>query len=188
MGMHVSYAFASAIFLYLSLGYIRPMIMGNFSEAPPFGIITHLNWTRDDLGPLRQLVLQPVPHALDRVPLRIHDAVRHARLDDPGGREIRRRARGQKKFVDRGTAGRPSGRASSGAGPWLQRHLRVDPPLGLVVCDPDDADGRHRRAADRHRRRQLVPVGRQARHRPPVSARLPPRSRSRPEAFKDGVK
>ncbi len=45
MGMHVSYAFASAIFLYLSLGYIRPMIMGNFSEAPPFGIITHLNWT-----------------------------------------------------------------------------------------------------------------------------------------------
>ena len=45
MGMHVSYAFASAIFLYLSLGYIRPMILGNFSEAPPFGIITHLNWT-----------------------------------------------------------------------------------------------------------------------------------------------
>ena len=45
LGMHVSYAFASAIFLYLSLGYIRPMIMGNFSEAPPFGIITHLNWT-----------------------------------------------------------------------------------------------------------------------------------------------
>ena len=45
MGMHVSYAFASAIFLYLSLGYIRPMILGNFGEAPPFGIITHLNWT-----------------------------------------------------------------------------------------------------------------------------------------------
>ncbi|MBE7200336.1 MAG: photosynthetic reaction center subunit M, partial [Parafilimonas terrae] len=45
MGTHVSWAFASAIFLYLSLGYIRPLLMGNFSEAPPFGIITHLNWT-----------------------------------------------------------------------------------------------------------------------------------------------
>ncbi len=49
--------FASAIFLYLSLGYIRPMIMGNFSEAPPFGIITHLNWTATILGSVRQLVL-----------------------------------------------------------------------------------------------------------------------------------
>ncbi|TPW29594.1 photosynthetic reaction center subunit M [Pararhizobium mangrovi] len=45
MGTHTSWAFASAIFLYLSLGFIRPVLMGNFSEAPPFGIVPHLNWT-----------------------------------------------------------------------------------------------------------------------------------------------
>ena len=45
MGVHVSLAFACAIFLYLSLGIIRPVLMGDFSEAPPFGIIPHLNWT-----------------------------------------------------------------------------------------------------------------------------------------------
>ncbi|MBY8335635.1 photosynthetic reaction center subunit M [Alteriqipengyuania sp. NZ-12B] len=45
MSTHVAWAFASAIFLYLSLGFIRPMLMGSWHEAPPFGIIPHLNWT-----------------------------------------------------------------------------------------------------------------------------------------------
>ena len=45
MGTHVSLAFACAIFLFLSIGIIRPALMGDFSEAPPFGIIPHLNWT-----------------------------------------------------------------------------------------------------------------------------------------------
>ncbi len=38
MGTHVSWAFASAIWLYLVLGFIRPLLMGHFSEAVPFGI------------------------------------------------------------------------------------------------------------------------------------------------------
>ena len=45
MGTHTSWAFASAIFLYLSLGLFRPILMGSWSEAVPFGLITHLNWT-----------------------------------------------------------------------------------------------------------------------------------------------
>ncbi len=45
MGTHVAWAFASAIFLYLSLGFIRPLLMGDFSEAVPFGIFPHLDWT-----------------------------------------------------------------------------------------------------------------------------------------------
>jgi photosynthetic reaction center M subunit len=45
MGTHVAWAFASAIWLYLVLGFIRPVIMGSWSEAVPFGIIAHLNWT-----------------------------------------------------------------------------------------------------------------------------------------------
>ena len=45
MGTHVAWAFASAIFLYLSLGFFRPLLMGSWHEAVPFGIIPHLNWT-----------------------------------------------------------------------------------------------------------------------------------------------
>jgi len=45
MGTHVSWAFASAIFLYLSLGFIRPLLMGSWGEAVPFGIFPHLDWT-----------------------------------------------------------------------------------------------------------------------------------------------
>ena len=47
MGTHVSWAFASAIWLYLVLGFIRPLLMGSFSEAVPFGIFPHLDWTNN---------------------------------------------------------------------------------------------------------------------------------------------
>ncbi len=45
MGTHVAWAFASAIFLYLVLGFIRPLLMGSWSEAVPFGVFPHLDWT-----------------------------------------------------------------------------------------------------------------------------------------------
>jgi photosynthetic reaction center M subunit len=45
LGNHVPWAFASAIFLYLVLGFIRPALMGSWSEAVPFGIFPHLDWT-----------------------------------------------------------------------------------------------------------------------------------------------
>ncbi len=45
MGTHVAWAFASAIFLYLALGFFRPIMMGSWSEAVPFGIFPHLDWT-----------------------------------------------------------------------------------------------------------------------------------------------
>lgn len=45
LGTHVAWAFASAIFLYLVLGFIRPLLMGSWSEAVPFGIFPHLDWT-----------------------------------------------------------------------------------------------------------------------------------------------
>ena len=47
MGTHVSYAFAAAIWLFLVLGFLRPLLMGNFSEAVPFGIFSHLEWTNN---------------------------------------------------------------------------------------------------------------------------------------------
>jgi len=45
MGTHTAWAFASAIWLYLVLGLIRPVMMGCWCEAVPFGIFPHLDWT-----------------------------------------------------------------------------------------------------------------------------------------------
>jgi photosynthetic reaction center M subunit len=45
MGTHVAWGFAAAIWLYLVLGFIRPLAMGSWSEAVPFGIFPHLDWT-----------------------------------------------------------------------------------------------------------------------------------------------
>jgi photosynthetic reaction center M subunit len=45
MGTHVAWAFAAALWLYFVLGFIRPVLMGSWSEAVPFGIFPHLDWT-----------------------------------------------------------------------------------------------------------------------------------------------
>ncbi len=45
LGTHTAWAFAAAIWLYLVLGFIRPLLMGSWSEAVPFGIFPHLDWT-----------------------------------------------------------------------------------------------------------------------------------------------
>jgi photosynthetic reaction center M subunit len=45
MGTHTAWAFASAIWLYLVIGFIRPVLLGNWGEAVPFGIFPHLDWT-----------------------------------------------------------------------------------------------------------------------------------------------
>jgi len=45
LGTHVPWAFASAIWLYLVCGFLRPLLMGSWGEAVPFGIFPHLNWT-----------------------------------------------------------------------------------------------------------------------------------------------
>ena len=47
MGKHVSWAFASAIWLFLVLGLIRPILMGSWSHAVPYGIFSHLDWTNN---------------------------------------------------------------------------------------------------------------------------------------------
>jgi photosynthetic reaction center M subunit len=47
MSNYLAWAFAAAIFLFLVLGFIRPILMGSWSEAPPFGIFPHLDWTQN---------------------------------------------------------------------------------------------------------------------------------------------
>ncbi len=45
LGTHAAWAFASAIWLYLVCGFIHPLMVGSWSEAVPFGIFPHLDWT-----------------------------------------------------------------------------------------------------------------------------------------------
>ncbi len=44
MGTHLSWAFGSAIFLYLAF-FFQPLLVGSWSEMVPFGIFPHLDWT-----------------------------------------------------------------------------------------------------------------------------------------------
>ena len=45
MGTHIAWAFAAAIWLFLVLGLLRPILMGSWSEGVPYGIFPHLDWT-----------------------------------------------------------------------------------------------------------------------------------------------
>jgi photosynthetic reaction center M subunit len=45
MGKHIAWAFAAALWLVMVLGLIRPVLMGSWSEAVPYGIFPHLDWT-----------------------------------------------------------------------------------------------------------------------------------------------
>ena len=79
LGTHTAWAFASAIWLYL-VARLHPAAADGPLERG--GAVRHLPASRLDrrvLDPLRQPVLQSVPHALDRVPLRLGAAVRDAR-------------------------------------------------------------------------------------------------------------
>ncbi len=103
MGKHVAWAFASAIWLFLVLGLIRPVLMGSWSEAVPYGIFSHLDWT--NLFSIRHgnLFYNPF-HALSIVFLygsallfAMHGATILAVSRFGGEREI-------EQIVDRGTA------------------------------------------------------------------------------------
>ncbi|PTW44828.1 MULTISPECIES: photosynthetic reaction center subunit M [Rhodovulum] len=45
MGKHIAWAFLSAIWLFMVLGFFRPLLMGSWSEMVPYGIFPHLDWT-----------------------------------------------------------------------------------------------------------------------------------------------
>ena len=104
MGKHVAWAFASAIWLFLVLGLIRPVLMGSWSEAVPYGIFTHLDWTNLFSLTYGNLFYNPF-HALSIVFLygstllfAMHGATILAVARLGGDREL-------EQIVDRGTAG-----------------------------------------------------------------------------------
>jgi photosynthetic reaction center L subunit len=44
MGLHVPFAFAVAVFAYVTLEVIRPLLMGAWGNGFPYGIMAHLDW------------------------------------------------------------------------------------------------------------------------------------------------
>ena len=103
VGTHVAWAFMAAIWLYLVLGFFRPILMGSWSEAVPFGIFPHLDWTAAFSLRYGNLFYNPF-HALSIVFLygstmlfAMHGATILAVAMYGGDREI-------EQIVDRGTA------------------------------------------------------------------------------------
>ena len=106
----------SAIWLYLVLGFIRPLLMGSWGEAVPFGIFPHLDWTAAFSIRYGNLFYNPF-HMLSIAFLygstllfAMHGATILAVSRFGGEREI-------EQIVDRGTAARARA-PCSGAGPW----------------------------------------------------------------------
>jgi len=103
LGTHVAWAFAAAIWLFLVLGFFRPVLMGSWSEGVPFGIFPHLDWTAAFSLRYGNLYYNPF-HALSIVFLygatllfAMHGATILAVSKFGGEREI-------EQIVDRGTA------------------------------------------------------------------------------------
>ena len=103
MGTHVAWAFASAIWLYLVLGFFRPILMGSWGEGVPYGIFPHLDWTAAFSLRYGNLFYNPF-HALSIVFLygstllfAMHGATVLAVSHLGGEREV-------SQIVDRGTA------------------------------------------------------------------------------------
>jgi photosynthetic reaction center L subunit len=44
MGLHIPFAYSVAVFAYVSLVVIRPVLMGAWGYGFPYGIISHLDW------------------------------------------------------------------------------------------------------------------------------------------------
>jgi photosynthetic reaction center M subunit len=103
MGTHIPWAFAAALWLFLVLGLFRPILMGSWSEAVPYGIFPHLDWTAAFSLRYGNLFYNPF-HALSIVFLygsvllfAMHGATILAVGRYGGEREI-------EQIVDRGTA------------------------------------------------------------------------------------
>ena len=168
MSNYLAWAFGAAISLYLVLGFIRPILMGSWNEAVPFGIFPHLDWTAAFSLRYGNLFYNPF-HMLSiaflygsAVLFAMHGATILATSRYGADREI-------DQITDRGTA------AERGALFWrwcmgFNASMGIHPPMGMVVCRTDRHHRRDRHSAHRNRCRELVPLGHEARHR----AALPP--------------
>ena len=109
------FAFSFAIFAYVTLEVIRPLLLGAWGHGFPYGIFSHLDWVSNTGYQYLHFHYNPA-HML-AVSLLLHDDARAgaARLADPVG--------GQPD-EGRGRARRPSTRTPSSATPSAIRSAR----------------------------------------------------------------
>jgi photosynthetic reaction center M subunit len=130
MGTHVAWAFASAIWLYLVLGFIRPLLMGHWSEAVPFGIFPHLDWTAAFSIRYGNLFYNPF-HMLSIAFLYGSTLLfaMHGATILAVSRSAASASSSRSSIAER----RGAGRAVLALDDGLQRDDGIDPSLGLVV-------------------------------------------------------
>ena len=156
-----AWAFASAIWLYLVLGFIRPLLMGlvvarrSPSASSRISIGRRRSRSATATCSTTRSTCSRSCSSTDR-----RCCSRCMAGTILACSPLRRRARDRADRRPRHSrrARRPVLALDDG----LQRHDGIDPSLGLVVRRAVPAGRRHRHPAHRHRRRQLVPLGRQA--------------------------
>jgi hypothetical protein len=74
-------AFLTAMFLYFIIYLIRPVIMGNWAQAPGQGFKSDPRLDKHRFHPNRKLLLQPVPYDVHLLPPRFHAAAGDAWSD-----------------------------------------------------------------------------------------------------------
>jgi hypothetical protein len=90
MGKHVAWAFGCDLVV-LGLGLFRPVLMGSWSEAVPYGIFPHLDWTTAFSIRYGNLYYNPFHALIDCVPIWIGFIVRDAWRNHSGGNALWRR-------------------------------------------------------------------------------------------------
>jgi len=160
MGTHVSWAFASAIWLYLVLGFIRPLLMGHFSEAVPFGIFPIS--TGPTTSPSPTATCSTIRSICSRSRFSMDRRCCSRCTAPPSSRSAATAASAssnRSSIAERRWSGRPC----SGAGPWDSTPPRSRFTAGLGGSPCFAPYRRHRDFIVRYRRRQLVRLGSEAR-------------------------
>jgi hypothetical protein len=177
LGTHIFWAFGAAIWLFLVLGLFRPLLMGNWAEAVPTASSRILT------GPRRSRSATAISTTIRSIASRSSSFTARcccspcmARPSWPSPATAASANSSRSPIA----APRPNARRCSGDGPWASTPPWNHPPLGLVVCRPDADHRRHRHPADRHRCRQLVSVGHEARHRRAIARHVAGPSSIRP--------
>ena len=138
LGTHTAWAFASAIWLYLVLGFYSAALDGPFQRG------LHRAFSRISTGPRRSpsdtATSSTIPSTCSRSRSSM-DRRCYSRCmgDHPGGRPVRRRARGRADPRSRHRRG--TRRALLALDDGLQRDDGIDPSLGVVVRGPRSVHG-----------------------------------------------
>jgi photosynthetic reaction center L subunit len=88
MGYHVPFAFSVAIFAYVSLVVIRPLLMGAWGYGFPYGIFSHLDWVSNTGYQYLHFHYNPA-HMIAVLALSLHGALVLSATNPPKGEPVK---------------------------------------------------------------------------------------------------